>query len=202
MVTIAIIIITVITSLLAFSNQNILRQSIFNPYVIQNRNQYYRFLTSGLIHADFFHLAFNMYAFYLFGRIVELSFSTIFPGFGELMYISLYVSGLIMSQTYSFFKHREDPRYNALGASGAVSAVIFCSILLYPTQGIMIFPIPFFIPAYVFGPLYLFYSWYMSKRGMDNIGHDAHFFGALWGILFILLSWYEVIPHFFQQLTP
>lgn len=201
MVTIGIIIITVITSLMAFNNGQLMAGAMFNPYVIRNRRQYYRFLTSGLIHADFFHLGFNMYAFYLFGRIVESSFTYIFEGLGAVMYGALYISGLVMSQTFSYYKHRDDPRYNALGASGAVSAVIFCSILLYPTQGIMIFPIPFYIPAYIFGPLYLFYSWYMGKRGMDNIGHDAHFFGALWGLLFILLAWPETIPHFIEQLT-
>jgi membrane associated rhomboid family serine protease len=201
MITLGIIAVTVIVSLLAFSNEQILSRAIFSPYVIQHRNQYYRFISSGLIHGDFFHLAFNMYAFYLFGRIVEASFINIFEGFGGIMYLSLYITGLIMSQTFSFFKHRDDPRYQALGASGAVAAVIFCSILLYPSQGIMIFPIPFYIPAYIFGPLYLVYSWYMAKRGMDNIGHDAHFFGAIWGIVFILLSWRGMIPHFIEQLA-
>lgn len=200
MVTYILIAITVLISFLAFNNRKLMSELIFNPYVIQQRKQYYRFITSGFIHADFFHLFFNMYALYLFGRIVEHFFQLIFPGYGILMYILLYVSGLIMSAMFSFYKHKENPMYNALGASGAVSAVLFASIILYPAQELMIFPIPFFIPSYILGPIYLAYSYYMSKRGMDNIGHDAHFFGAIWGVLFVIVLWHDAIQNFIAQM--
>ena len=200
MITFIIIGITVVTSLLAFNNQKLMSNFIFNPFVIQSRKEYYRFITAGLIHADMFHLFFNMYALYLFGSIVEDALEVIFPGLGVVLYIALYVSALIMSSTFSFYKHKENPGYNALGASGAVSAVMFASIIIYPTREYMIMPIPFFIPSYILGPLYLAYSYYMSKKGLDNIGHDAHFFGALWGILFILLLWHDAISNFIQQL--
>ncbi len=173
---------------------------IFNPFVIHNRKQYYRFLTAGLIHADFFHLLFNMYALYLFGSLVENSMDIIFPGLGSWLYILLYVSALIMSSMYAYNKHKENPSYNALGASGAVSAILFASIIIYPAQKLMIFPIPFFIPSYILGPLYLVYSYYMSKKGMDNIGHDAHLFGAIWGILFMVVLWRDALSNFISQL--
>ena len=100
---------------------------------------------------------------------------------------------------FSFYKHKENPNYNAIGASGAVSAVLFVSIILFPSQRLMIFPIPFFIPSYILGPLYLWYSYYMGRKGMDNIGHDAHFFGAVWGVLFIVLLWKDALSHFIRQ---
>lgn len=205
MITYIIIGITVITSLLAFNNEKLMSNFIFNPFVIQSRKQYYRFVTAGLIHADFIHLGFNMMTLYFFGSGVEYIFKSIFPGFGELMYIALYVSGLIMSSTFSYYKHKENPGYNALGASGAISAVLFCSVILLPNSGIGIFPFSLFfqngmMPAYIFGPLYLAYCVYMSKQGNDNIGHDAHFFGALWGILFIIILWRDALRNFISQL--
>ena len=200
MITYIIIAITVISSILAFGNQALMSNCIFNPYVIDKRKQYYRFITSGFIHADLMHLFFNMYALYLFGLNVEVALTQIFNDAGPYLYVGLYFSALIMSATFSYFKHKDNPQYNALGASGAVSAILFVSIVLYPTQKLMIFPIPFFIPSYILGPLYLLYSYYMGRKGTDNVGHDAHFFGALWGILFILLLWRDAIRNFIQQL--
>lgn len=199
MITYIIIGFTVIISLLAFYNPNIQSKLIFNPYLIYHEKQYYRFISSGFIHADFFHLGFNMYALYLFGTIVEAFFPIIFPECGTTLYILLYISALIMSALFSYYKHKDNPHYNALGASGAVSAVLFASIILYPAQKLMIFPIPIFLPSYVIGPLYLAYSYYMGKKGMDNIGHDAHFFGAIWGVLFVVTLWHQAIPNFIKQ---
>ncbi len=200
MITFLLIGITVVVSLLAFSNEDIQRKLIFNPFVIDKRKEYFRFITSGFIHADWMHLAFNMYALYLFGRVVEQSFIQIFQNLGAILFVVLYFSALIMSATFSFYKHKENPGYNALGASGAVSAILFASIILFPGQRLMIFPIPFFIPSYIVGPLYLLYSYYMGRRGLDNVGHDAHFFGALWGALFVLLLWHDAWKNFISQL--
>lgn len=199
MITYILIAISVACSLYAFGNERFLSATIFNPYVIDKRKQYYRFITAGFIHADMLHLFFNMYALYLFGRIVEMAFAVLFPGIGNLMYIGLYLSALVMSSMFSFYQHKENPGYNALGASGAVSAVLFASILIYPTQKLMIFPIPFFIPSYIVGPLYLVYSYYMGRKNLDNIGHDAHFFGALWGILLTVLLWRDALKNFIEQ---
>lgn len=199
MITNLLIALTVISSFLAFNNQVLFSNCVFNPYIIEKRKQYYRFITAGFIHADWMHLLFNMYALYLFGSNVEIAFKEIFQQLGTVLYIALYFSALIMSAMFSFYKHKENPNYNAIGASGAVSAVLFVSIILFPSQRLMIFPIPFFIPSYILGPLYLWYSYYMGRKGMDNIGHDAHFFGAVWGVLFIVLLWKDALSHFIWQ---
>ena len=200
MITNLLIALTVISSFLAFNNQVLFSNCVFNPYIIEKRKQYYRFITAGFIHADWMHLLFNMYALYLFGSNVEIAFKEIFQQLGTVLYIALYFSALIMSAMFSFYKHKENPNYNAIGASGAVSAVLFVSIILFPSQRLMIFPIPFFIPSYILGPLYLWYSYYMGRKGMDNIGHDAHFFGALWGVLYIVVLWKDALGHFVHQL--
>ncbi|MDB5228879.1 MAG: protease [Bacteroidota bacterium] len=200
MITFIIIAITVTVTLLSFGNRQLLSNLIFNPYVIHNRRQYYRFITAGFVHGDFMHLLFNMYALYLFGGVVEAEFQEIFPGLGIFLYITLYFSALIMSSTFSYYKHKNNPDYNALGASGAVSAIMFASIILYPTQKLIIFPLPIPLPSYILGPLYLLYSYYMGRQNIDNIGHDAHFFGALWGVLFVVLLWHPALKNFIAQI--
>lgn len=200
MITNLIILLTVVSSVLAFGNKTLFDNCLFNPYDIFYRKHYYRFITAGFIHADILHLFFNMYALYLFGSNVETALKQLFPQTGSILYILLYFSALIMSAMFSYFKYRESPSYNAVGASGAVSAVLFVSIILFPLQKLMIFPIPFFIPSYILGPLYLVYSYYMGRRAQDNIGHDAHFFGAIWGVLFIALLWREALSHFIEQI--
>jgi len=184
---------------MAFSNETLMPKLIFNPYVIDKRKQYYRFITAGFIHADFFHLFFNMYALFLFGGIVENKLIDLFGINGIWIYLLLYISALVMSSTFSYYKYKENPHYNALGASGAVSAVLFASIIIYPSMKLMIMPIPIPISSYILGPLYLAYSYYMGRNGKDNIGHDAHFFGAIWGIIFILILWHDAIPNFIAQ---
>ncbi len=200
MITYIIIGITVITSLKAFNNQKLFTDLIFNAYVIDQRKQYFRFISSGLIHADIGHLFFNMFTLYFFGTAVENAFKMMFPDMAATLYILLYISGLIMSSSYSYYKHKNNPSYNALGASGAVSAILFCSIMIFPTMGISIYFLPA-IPAYIFGPLYLLYCVYMAKRGMDNIGHEAHFLGAVWGILYIILLDAHVVGRFINQIV-
>ncbi len=199
MITYILIGITVLISLMSFSNETLMSKLIFNPYVIDKRNQYYRFITAGFIHADFFHLFFNMYALFLFGGIVENKLIDLFGINGIWIYLLLYISALVMSSTFSYYKYKENPHYNALGASGAVSAVLFASIIIYPSMKLMIMPIPIPISSYILGPLYLAYSYYMGRNGKDNIGHDAHFFGAIWGIIFILILWHDAIPNFIAQ---
>lgn len=201
MITIIIIAITVVVSLIAFNQPKWIERLIFNAYVIKHRKQVYRFFTSGIIHADMFHLFFNMYALYLFGSLVEQFFLSQYGTlFGTILYLFLYISALAISSLVDYKKYQDAPNYHALGASGAVAAVIFCCIILYPQQGIMIFPIPFFIPSYIFGPLYIAYSYYMSQRNLDNIGHNAHLFGALYGLIYIFVVWREALSHFIEQI--
>jgi membrane associated rhomboid family serine protease len=129
-----------------------------------------------------------MYSFYLFGDIVEKSFGFIFGESGKILYILLYVSALIVSILPTYFNHQNDYHYRSLGASGAVSAIIFAGIFLYPTLGMGIFPIPFHIPGFVFGPLYLGISYYLANKGQGNINHSAHIWGAIYGIVFLIIT--------------
>ena len=199
--TLAIIGITAVTSLIAFSNRELFDRMKFNPFAAKHSRQYWRFFTYALLHADWMHLIINMWVLWSFGRVVEGAYSSNFGQKWVLMYLLLYIGGVMMSVLPSFGKHKNNPAYNAVGASGAVSAVVFASILFLPTGTIRLFPIPIGIPAFVFGVLYLVYSWYMGKRGRGNIGHDAHFWGAIFGIVFTIVSKPRVALYFWSQVS-
>ena len=203
-VTLIILLATCLLSFLAFSNERLINDLIFHPPSVANNGQWYRFFSSGLIHADFLHLAFNMYTFYMFGGMVEKAFLQIFGSSGALIYAVMYLSALPASLTASFQKHRNDYDYYCLGASGAVSAVIFAGIFLYPTLGMGFFPLPFYIPAFIFGPIYLLISAYLSKKSAGSINHAAHIWGALYGILFLIVislafSDFQPLANFWQE---
>jgi len=205
-VTIIILLLTCVISFTAFSNEKITNDLIFYPPAVTNHNQWYRFITCGFIHADFLHLAFNMYTFFIFGKMVESAFIEIFGRSGTALYTILYKSSLVACLLPTYFKHKNDSYYRSLGASGAVSAVIFAGIVLYPTMGLQIFPIPINIPAFIFGPLYLIVSAYLAKKGHGNINHSAHIWGAVFGILFLLvtcqfLSDFRPVEHFVEQVS-
>ena len=158
-------------------------------------------LSYGLIHGGWGHLFFNMLTLFFFGRVVEEYFAAAFGDVtGTVLYVVLYVSALAVSTTGDLIKYRNDYNYNALGASGAVSAVLFASILFEPKMGIYIYLIPIPVPGYLFAPLYLLYCWYMDKRNQDNIGHSAHFWGAVYGLLFPLVCKPVIFQHFLAQL--
>lgn len=188
MITIAIIAITCLVSILCFNGTLNGNKLLFNAYQVWHRKEWYRMFTSGLIHSGWGHLFFNMLTLYFFGRVVEQYFGAVFGNVtGTVLYIVLYVSALAVSSIGDLVKYRDDWNYNALGASGAVSAILFASILFAPKMGIYIYLIPIPVPGYIFAPLYLLYCWYMAKRNMDNIGHTAHFWGAVYGLLFPLV---------------
>ncbi len=187
-ITLIILLLTCVISFTAFSNEKVINDLIFYPTAITNHNQWYRFITCGFIHADFMHLAFNMYTFYLFGGMVEQAFTMIYGEMGKALYIVMYLSSLVVCLLPTYFAHRNNYYYRSLGASGAVSAVIFIGIFLYPTMGMGIFPIPFHIPAFIFGPLYLGISAYLAKKGHGNINHSAHIWGAVYGIVFLVIT--------------
>jgi membrane associated rhomboid family serine protease len=186
-VTIVIILITAIVSVLAFNNRELFRRLVFSPYDIKHFKNSYRFLSYGLIHADWVHLLVNMLVLYSFGRVVELYYVDLFGNKGFLYYVLLYVGGISLSTLPSYGKHKDDYSYSAVGASGAVSAVVFASIIFDPLSKIYIFPLPIGIPAILFAFLYLAYSWYMGKKNIDNVGHDAHFWGAVFGFVFTII---------------
>ncbi|HBG71745.1 MAG: hypothetical protein A2W93_06460 [Bacteroidetes bacterium GWF2_43_63] len=198
-ITLIILIVTVAVSLIAMSNRAMFANLLFYPWEIKRENQWYRFITHGFIHADFFHLFVNMWVLYIFGDVVENSLKLIYGSEGALYFMLLYFGGLIFSSMYSYGRHLNNPQYSALGASGAVSGITFAYILMYPMSGLMIFPIPIQLPAFVFGILYLIYSWYMSRKGKDNIGHDAHFFGAVYGVVFMIILDYRFATLFLSN---
>jgi membrane associated rhomboid family serine protease len=197
---IAIIAVTTIISLLAFYNHEIFDRLKFNAYAIKHQGQGWRFFSYGLVHADFFHLFVNMFVLYSFGKVVTDAFLFYFGAKGYLFYLLLYIGGIIFSVLYDFGKHKDNMYYNAVGASGAVSAVLFASILIYPTGKLIIFPIPFPMPAIVFGVFYLIYSAVMARKAKDNIGHNAHFLGAVFGLAFSIAIKPALVLSFIEQL--
>ncbi|MCD4679154.1 MAG: rhomboid family intramembrane serine protease [Bacteroidales bacterium] len=198
--TIVIIIISVVVSLIAILNQGVSQKLRFNAYAIKHFKEWYRFFTYALIHADWMHLLVNMFVLYSFGMAVENYFSIVFPGKATFYFIILYIGGIIISVTPAYSKNKDNVYYNAVGASGAVSAVVFSSIIFFPTAGIRFLFIPFAIPSVVFGILYLIYSAYMAKRSRDNIGHDAHFWGAIFGIAYTIIIKPRLALLFFEQI--
>jgi membrane associated rhomboid family serine protease len=187
-ITTIIIIITVLVSIGGFGNQKIIDDLIFYPPAVSKHNQWYRFFSCGLIHADAGHLIFNMLSLYLFGRYVEDGFTQIFEQNGKWLYLLMYVSSLFICLIPTYFKHKDNYSYRSLGASGAVSAVVFAGLMLAPTVKVGFFIIPPIIPGFIFGPLYLLITAWLDKRGGGNINHSAHLWGALYGVLFIIVA--------------
>ncbi len=187
-ITLIITIITVAISILAMYNEPLMDKLIFNPYTVQRKNEWYRFISSGFIHADFMHLAFNMFSFYMFSDYVEQFFSMIFGAQGLALYIILYISSLAVCLIPTFLKHKHQYHYNSLGASGAVSAIVFVGIFLQPTIQIGFFIIPPIIPGFIFGPIYLAITAYLSKKGQSGINHSAHLWGSIYGIVFLIIT--------------
>ncbi len=203
--TLLITLVTSVISFMGFSNQKLVNDLIFYPPAVAKQHQWYRFFSCGLIHADLTHLLFNMFSFYMFGKYVEIAFQQIFPETGGILYVVLYISALAVCLIPTYRQHIDDPYYRSLGASGAVSAIIFAGIFIFPTQGIGIFFIPIAIPGFIFGPLYLIISGYLNKKGGDHINHSAHIWGALYGVAFTMvtsyfLSDYNLFANFIQQI--
>lgn len=188
-ITIIITITTVVISLIAMNNDSLLNKSIFHPYSIaKDPSQWYRAITCGFIHADIPHLAFNMLSFFMFGDLVEQYFDIIFGMSARIFYLLFYISALVVCIIPTYLKHYKQYHYYSLGASGAVSAIVFAGIFLQPTMKIGFFVIPPIIPGFLFGPIYLGITLYLSKKGGGNINHSAHLWGALYGILFLVLA--------------
>lgn len=216
-VTLIIIIATSITSLIAFNNPNLLNQLTLYPPAVR-RGQWYRFISSGLIHKDWGHLIFNMFALYLFGegkvtaadgqvfyQGVEFQFAAIFGPIGKLLYLAMYIVAIVVSDLPTYVKHKDNYYFQSLGASGAVSAVIFAGIMFDPIKGIGLFFIPVYLAGFLFAIIYLFVSTWLDKRGGDNINHSAHIFGALFGIGFTIIACqafgnYPVLTAFVEQI--
>jgi membrane associated rhomboid family serine protease len=173
---------TLAASLLGlFAAPKIVERSLFRPYYFLRRRQYDTIVTSGFVHADLPHLIFNMMTFWFFAFPLEKEI-------GPVRFALLYFLGLAVSDVGTYFKHRNDPQYASLGASGAISAVLFAAIVYFPWMKLFIIPIPLPIPAPLFAVAYVAYSWWSARQARGRINHDAHLGGALFGLVFVLLT--------------
>ena len=196
-ITLIIILITSGISFMAWNNKALYDKLIFNPYSIFHRNQWYRLFSSALLHADIPHLVINMFVLYSFGSFIEQVYQVYIPG-GKAIYVAMYILSIAGANIKTLYENKNNVWYNAVGASGAVSAVVFAFVLFAPVEKILFFGIiP--IPAFLYGLLYLVYSQYMAKKGSDNIGHDAHFYGAVFGFVFTGLLRPELFQLFLKQ---
>ena len=187
-----IFIVTIIGSLFAFSNEELYGKLMMHPYSVYRRKNVFTLITSGFIHKDWMHLFFNMLSYYFFAFALERII-------GHWQFGVLYFVSMVLSDLPSVVKHKEDYWYHSLGASGAISAVLFSYILFSPMTTLMIMPLPIPIPAIIFGPLYLIYCSYASKYSRDNINHDAHLFGALSGLMITIALYPKVVPFFLHK---
>lgn len=198
-ITLVLVAITAMVSVGAFQNGQVFDNLLFQPYAVRERGQWYRLLTHALVHADWGHLIVNMFVLYMFGRNVEVLLPMVTELSPALAYLGLYIGGVLFATLPGMAKHARNPAYRSVGASGAVSAVLFSQILLTPTNHVSVFFIQD-IPSWLFGILYLIYSFFMDKRGGDNVAHDAHFFGAVFGVLYTAALWPQAVPNFFAAL--
>lgn len=188
-ITFLIILITCAVSIPAFSKSQLKEDLLFWPFRMQREGQLYRFVTHGVLHADAMHLIFNMVSFYSFGTALEAYlFPAIFGDISRAVLAILYFTAIIMASLPDFFKHRNNVQYRSLGASGAVSGVVFAAITVQPNMPIQFFFIPFPIPGYIFGIAFLVLSAMLAKKGGGNIGHNAHFWGSVYGVVFTYFS--------------
>lgn len=195
LLTIAIIAITCVVSWMAFKDQKLMQRLLLWPPAIQKKHEYWRLLSYGLVHADFQHLLFNMITLFFFGRALEGFFARYLGSFGLLWF---YLGGLLVSILPTYIKNRNNANYHSLGASGAVSAVLFAFILLSPWSMIIVFVIP--VPAILYAVAFLGYSIYMEHRGGGYVNHSAHSWGAAYGVLFMVIMEPRVTVTFVQQL--
>lgn len=195
LLTLAIIAVTCVVSWIAFKDGKLMQRLLLWPPAVEKKHEYWRLLSYGLVHADFQHLLFNMITLFFFGRAMEGLYS---QALGPLGFLWFYLGGLLVSILPSYIKNRHNANYHSLGASGAVSAVLFAFILFSPWSMIFVFFIP--VPAILYAVAFLGFSIYMDQRGGGHVNHSAHMLGAAYGIVFTVIMEPRVIPLFLQQL--
>lgn len=193
MASITILIITVLVTLFAWNYPKVQNEGLLVPYRVFRESKFHQLVTSGFLHGDFTHLLFNMVTFLFFGPPLEQLI-------GTPLFVLLYLSGIIAANIPTLFRHRNNTKYASLGASGAVGAVLFSYILFFPLNNLYIMFIPIGIPAIIVGVLFLVYSYYESKKQRGTINHDAHFAGAVYGIIFTLIFVPRSLEHFLTAL--
>ncbi|MCH8904354.1 MAG: rhomboid family intramembrane serine protease [Bacteroidetes bacterium] len=197
--TLSIIILTAVISVLAFQSPALMQKLLLSPFLVKHSREYYRILSSGFVHANWMHLGINMFVLYMFGESVENNFKESFGSFGPIHFLGMYIGALIVSDLPTYLKHRDNSYYASLGASGAVSGVVFTSILFDPLGKLYLFGL-IGIPGIIFGVLYLVYSIQMARRSQDNINHDAHFYGAIFGVIYTIAMKPSIALEFVEKL--
>lgn len=197
--TMILIVLTVIASIYGWNRPSIQQKWMFNPFIVHNAKQYYRFLSSGFIHSNSMHLIFNMIALFFFGGVIERIYLNTFGNMGIVFYLVTYLAGIVVSNIKTYMKYKDSSYYNSLGASGGVASILFASILYRPTSSICLY-FAICIPAFIMGALYLIYTYYSGKKSSDNINHDAHLFGSLFGIAFTILLRPSVFLEFIERI--
>ncbi len=189
-----------IVSYFSFTNRELFGKLLFNPYVIAREKEFYRFISSAWLHADMMHLFINLYVLYSFGNYLGYITKIWFGNIGSFYYLFIFMGSVIIGHIPSYIKHKDYYGFSSVGASGGVSGVLFACILIDPLMELrLFFAIP--INSLIFGILYLAYTYYMSKKGQDNINHDAHLWGALGGIGLLVAIKPQVINSFIQQMS-
>ncbi|MGY3231066.1 membrane associated rhomboid family serine protease [Luteibacter sp. HA06] len=196
MITLLIILVTCVVSIVAFRNHRLMDDLILWPPALSRRREYYRLVSYGVVHADWSHLIFNMFTLYFFGRSMEGIFT---QAMGPLGFVTFYIGALIFSILPTYLKNRNNPSYRSLGASGAVSAILFAYVLISPWSSIFVYFIR--LPAIVYAVLFVAYSIYMDKRGGDNVNHSAHLWGAVYGVIFTIALEPSLLPRFIALLS-
>jgi membrane associated rhomboid family serine protease len=193
---------TVLVSFYAFNRPDVMSKLVMSPYQIKTHNQYYRLVSSGFIHADHMHLLVNMFSLFFFGPAVESELRGLFGESGVVYFLSLYFLGMIASDLPSYLKNRNRTNYNSLGASGAIAAVVFAYIIFKPLQHLCIF-IGICMPGFILGTLYIVFSYLQGRKPhakLQNINHDAHLYGALFGLVFCIIVYPRSLPDFVDQI--
>jgi membrane associated rhomboid family serine protease len=198
--TLILVILTALVSILAFSNKATMSKLILNPWMVHHRNEYWRLISSGFIHADWMHLLVNLFVLFGFGQSVEMYYGYYFGEQSTYYYLLLYLAAILIANAPSLAKHKNNQYYNSLGASGAVSAVLFAAILFAPWSKVYLFGV-IGVPGIILGPLYLLMEYRMGQKGGSNINHDAHFWGAIFGMVFTIALKPAIFLDFIGQLT-
>lgn len=194
-----IILLTSFSSFIAFKNQAVFEKYAFIPYQVKYKKEHIRLISYAFLHVDLPHLLFNMFSLYMFGEMIENQLVLNYSLFlGELHFLIIYFVGALIATVWPYVRNSENANYISVGASGAVSSVLFASMLWNPTMEVGIIFLPFYIPSYIFAPIYLSFEYWSLKRGQSNVAHDAHIGGALFGIAYIALINFDKIKLFFQ----
>ena len=196
--TLFIVLANALVSITALNNRDLFLKLDFQPYLIQRNNQWYRFISHAFVHADWGHLSVNMYVLYQFGKLVETYYEQLFPGMWQVYFVLLYLGGILFSTIPGYARNKENFNYHGVGASGAVSAVVFSFILMEPMAPLGIIFIPISMPAIVFGLLYLALEVYLDRNRKSNIAHSAHYFGGLFGVVFTVLIEPELVLQYLR----